>query len=257
MKVINRFIYAVVLALGLYSVFNVTHTVTLLNALEVIGQEEIDQGNIQAFVTTRYSYDTPKLIDTIAFEDAKMTLYVYEVANINNESLEVFSGLQFIFHQTEGTPLELPMMVMINGSEAFIFDLVQVVGLPVYLMYPGVDVSFFTSDLFTENYTSLTLLKDGTSIHQVSLDILPDATNIQDVLDEYIAINQQVPLTSFGDVVVSDTIDIDTTPTIIRNVTIYVFVAGGVTWFFFFRKKPNKGNKAPTPMLNESLIKKR
>lgn len=245
MRVVNRFIYAIVLALGLYSVFNVTHTRTLINELEVIGQQEIDNNNINAFVTTRFSEETPTLKQTINIEEATFDLYVFEVANIDEQTLDIYSGIQLIMHQQEGENLPLPMTVMINEDTLMMYELVQIVGLPVYTLYPSADETFFTETTYeNQSFQSLTFIKDNSIKANIDISVDVDSNQLETQLKSFIETEGNVPFENIEGVIVSDVIQIDTTPQILLYSGLYILVSGIITYILFFRK-PTKKSKKP------------
>ena len=252
MRVINRFIYAIVLALGLYTVFNVTHTRTLIGELQVIGQQELDNENINAFVTTRYSMDAPILETPFSMDDMVFDVYVFEVANVDNETLDIYAGIQIIMHQIEGETLELPMMIMINEDTNMIYEMIQIVGLPIYTVYPGAEETFFTEDTYPETtFSNLTFIKDDSIRGSLNIDVEVKGSSIKEALETYTLEQQSAPTESFESVIVSDIISINTTPRILLFSSIYIVVAGLITWFLFI-KQPTRKGKQQAPHLRKN-----
>lgn len=258
MRVVNRFIYAIVLALGLYTVFNVTHTRTLISELQIIGQQELDDNNFQAFVTTRFSYDTPITTTSFEFDDMAFDIYAYEVANVDNETFEVYEGIQFIINQTSGDALPLPMQVMINEDTEMIYEIIQVVGLPIYTLYPGAEEPYFTVASFEEStFNNLTFIKEDSIRYSLNVDVSVLADNIKTCLESHTETFNEVPENDFCGVSVGEVIRINTTPNILIFSSIYIVLAGVVTWFFFFKPNTRKGKQKATTMLKESINEKR
>ena len=252
MRVINRFIYAIVLALGLYTVFNVTHTRTLINELQIIGQKELEENNIHAFVTTRFSYEIPALETQLLMDNRAFDVYVYEVANVDIETLDIYPGIQIIFHQVQGDNVELPMTIMVNEDTEMIYEMIQIVGLPIYTLYPGAEETFFTEETYPETtFNTLTFIKDDSirASLELNVEVLGDSLEAQ--LNTYINEQDTVPLDNVNQVIVSDIISIDTTSRILLFSSIYIVVAGVVTWFIFF-KQPTRKGKTPAPQLQSN-----
>ena len=258
MRIVNRFIYAIVLALGLYTVFNVTHTRTIIAELETIGQQELDNNNIQAFVTTRFSYDTPIVATTLEFDDMSFDIYAYEVANVDEETFDIYEGIQWIMYQTNGDSLSLPMQIMVNEDTEMMYEIIQVVGLPIYTLYPGAEEPYFTVESFEAlTFNQLTFIKDDSIRGSLRVDVNVSGENIKTCLETYIEDNQDVPTNDFCEVTVGETISINTTPNIILFSSIYIVLSGVVTWFIFFRSNARKGKQTPTEGLKESIHVKR
>jgi len=246
MRIVNRFIYAIVLALGLYTVFNVTHTRTIISELETIGQQELENNNIQAFVTTRFSYDTAILATTFEFDDMTFDIYAYEVANVDEETFDIYEGIQWIMHQTGGNPLPLPMQMMVNEDTEMIYEIIQVVGLPIYTLYPGAEEPYFTIASFEAlTFNQLTVIKDDSIRGALSVDVKVEGENIKACLETYIEDHQNVPTDDFCEVTVGETISINTTPNIILFSSIYIVLSGVATWFIFLDLTFAKENKNP------------
>ena len=264
-KYINRILYALVAALGLMFVYNLTVANVKTSFLKEQGQIELDAGHYEYFISTRFYDDTPVFEETIISGENTYQVLIYEVAYVKliNEQYFVTDGLFFIMHQTEGTPIEGYFDVFFEADS----DIeVQYLGFRVldFPLYSALDQdteanmvprSLFVKQSIYQNITGLRLSLGEEIILEIPLLITDAEYNVKSELDTYISTNDEVPSEAFGNVSIAPVIIIDVKDKVILNISIYIVAVSLFTIGLFTYQKKRLGKKEPTIGVKQDVAK--
>ena len=262
---INRILYALIAALGLMFVYNLTVANVKTTYLREQGQIELDAGHYTYFISTRFYDETPIFDETMMNLTNTYHVLVYEVAYVKriNEQYLVTDGLFFIMHQTEGTPVEGYFDVFFTTES----DIeVQYLGFRVldFPLYSALDQdteanmvprSLFVQNNVFQNVTGLKLSLGDDIILEVPLLITDAEFNVKSEIESYIATHDEVPSEAFGNVSYAPVIVIDTQKQVILNLSIYVVSVTLLTIGVFTYQKKRLGKKEPTEGVQRDVQK--
>jgi hypothetical protein len=264
-KYINRILYALIAALGLMFVYNLTVANVKTSYLKEQGQIELDAGNYEYFVSSRFYDETPIFEETITSFDSTYHVLVYEVAFVKliNEQYFVTDGLFFIMHQTDGTPIEGYFDVFFTTES----DIeVQYLGFRVldFPLYSALDQdnesnmvprSLFVKDGTYQNITGIRLSLGEEVILEIPLLITDAEYNVKFELETSITTNNEVPSEAFGNVSYAPVIIIDSKNQVMINLSIYIVAIILFTVGLFTYQKKRLGKKEPTEGVQKDVAK--
>jgi hypothetical protein len=264
-KIINRVVFALVAALGLLLVFNLTDSYFKAKELVRLGEIAIQEGDIDSFLAVRF-YRNEK-IDTrrIVVGDSTYDFYLYNVAYISETETGyvVKEGMTFLLHLIEGDGMPDYTQVLFQSGEV---DVVEQLGIRVFELpiYSGIDQVSMASVILVEKLTvdgvfqvidSIEWLSDDVSIGSIDLEITAADFTIGAELETYVATNEAVPTEPFGSVLITKTLIIDTSlQGFIAGLT-YLSVVALLTILLFKRNKNKMGKKPPTLGLKRDIEK--
>lgn len=251
MKWINRIVYALVVALGLMLVFNIVDSQVRSKVLQEQGLQAIAEGDFDRLLAVRFYHPT-KLVDTMfSIDDATFEMYVYDAAYVRivDQQFVVYGGITILFHQTSGTPLTEPFNIRYLAGDETVANHMgfQIVKLP---MYSGVDPETLSAlvkkDDLNSPLTAMTLMRNDAAIATIPVSIASTDLTVHQAIEDYIAVNGNVPKTSFDNVGVTPTMAIDTSLYVVFYAALYLIAVVIATYLFFVRKKRKLGRVQPT-----------
>jgi len=264
-KYINRILYALIAALGLMFVYNLTVANVKTSYLKEQGQIELDAGNYEYFISSRFYDETPIFDETITSFENTYQVVIYEVAYVKliNEQYFVTDGLFFIMHQIDGTLIEGYFDVFFTTES----DIeVQYLGFRVldFPLYSALDQdtesnmvprSLFVKDGIYQNITGIRLSLGEEVILEIPLLITDTEYNVKSELETSITTNSEVPSAAFGNVSYAPVIIIDSKTQVITNLSIYIVVVILFTVGLFTYQKKRLGKKEPTEGVQRDVAK--
>lgn len=266
MKIFNRILFALVAAVGLYLVMDLSNERVVNNYINEVGIEALENTDYDFFVSARYFHQTPLYDDTLNIAPYTFLIKVYNVANIieTDDGYDVIEGFQVVLHQTDGPILQPPFAGRIITDDIDV--VIEYIGLkindlPVYTFVTGVPrATFFNASLFMVNDTykkpiSLEIVQGDTVLGSYPLLIEETDYQLEPLLETYIDTFDAVPDESFGDVGYAVVIDIDSSALVIRNAIIYIVVIAIITVLLFVREKKQMGRKKATEGLKQDVQK--
>lgn len=263
-KYINRIIYALLAALGLMLVFNLTDTYARTLFLEEQGAIAIENNDYAYFISVRFYDEVPLVEETITISDRSFDLMIYQAAYIQlvNETYVVHDGLYIMMHQIAGESLNDFFTVRISSGTEIIKDFmgVKIFSLSMYSVLDEdtqaslLKKSVFESDSVFQTITNITIFQDNDELIQIPVDIEETQFTVKADIIDYIDFNGSAPDEAFGNVTMAPIIEIDTRPIVFRNIAIYIVFAIGVTVLIFTARK-RLGKKEPTIGVKQDIEK--
>jgi hypothetical protein len=266
MRILNRIFFALLAAIGLYLVIDFTNESVVNEYVNEKGQEAIDAGDFDFFVSARYYNKNLILEDVFITDNYTFSIKIYNVANIRQvgDTYEVIEGFQIILHQTQGVDLEPPFNGNIISATSDIdvqYLGIKISELPLYTFALGNPRStFFNKNLFINedifDQPARLELSYG-SIEIGSYDFTIDYTDfrLEEWLMTYIEVHGVLPTNGFDDVGYSSIIQIDSSSLVIRNSIIYIVITTIITILLFFVSKKKMGRKKATEGLTKDIQK--
>ncbi len=263
-KYINRIIYALLAALGLMIVFNLTDSYARTLYLEEQGAIAIENNDYAYFISVRFYDEVPLVEETITVSDRTFDLMIYQAAYIQlvNETYVVHDGIYIMMHQTVGNSLNDFFTVRISSGTKITKDFmgVKIFSLPLYSVLDEdtqaslLKKSAFESDSVFQTITNITIFQDNDELTQIPVNIEETQFTVKTDIIDYINLNGSAPDEAFGNVSMAPIIEIDTRPIVFRNIAIYIVFAIGVTVLIFTARK-RLGKKEPTIGVKQDIEK--
>jgi len=263
MKYFNRILYALVAALGILIVYNLTDSAVKSKELTERAADALSAEDYDYFVSVRFYRPEPIEDVVVASGDATYRILVYDAAYIRmeDENYTVVDGLVWLMVQTAGTPIDNYFDIRyLNDEETVttrlgfrIFD---------FPLFSGMDQNSTAtlvkrSDLFSNEgvslITSIELWVGDERRLVIPVDIDETDFATKDAIEGYMTQNGDLPEASFGEVAMSDVIVIDTTGPAVRNILIYVGVVALLTYLLFKYREKRLGRKPPTPGVQKDI----
>ena len=264
-KYINRILYAVMAALGLMLVYNVTVASVKTNYLKEQGQIELDQNNYEYFISTRFYDSTPIYDEILLSGENTYQVLIYEVAYVKliDEQFYVVDGLFFMMHQTSGTLIEGYFDVFFTADSDIEIQYLgyRVLDFPLYSALDQdseanmVPKALFAKDSIYQTITGIKLSLGEETILEIPLSIEEVEFNVKSELEAYIATNNDVPSEAFQNVSYAPVIVIDVQNEVIVNIAIYIVFISIFTVVLFTYQKRRLGRKKPTEGVQRDVEK--
>lgn len=264
-KYVNRIIYALLAALGLMIVYNLTDSYARTLYLEEHGQIALDNNDLSYFISVRFYDATPVYQETVNVGDISFDLFIYQGAYVQatETGYQVVDGLYVLMHQTSGASLTDFFTVRFSSGTAVTEDLmgVKIFKLPVYsAVEENSHAALIKKSLFEVNgtyqtITNLTIFQETDELVSIPLSIDASQYTVKAAIEDYMTShNGAVPDQAFGDVSMAPVIEIDTRSIVFRNIAIYIVFAGGIT-YWIFRARKKLGKKEPTIGVKQDIEK--
>lgn len=265
-KYINRIIYALLAALGLMLVFNLSESYVISNFLIAEGEKALEENRMEFFMPSRYYFETP--IQNFEFSEDGYTfqILIYEVARIQivDDEYVVSDGIFFLMNQLAGEDLANIFEVEYLNDETIINTYVgsKQFTLPLYTTYQKSDkrTILLKDDFLVDNdYLDLTSVKiyQGEELKftiPVSVDF--DTFTIKTQIENYLVTNDDTPKDPFGTVAITPYVEYeDTNHVIVRNIIIYFVSISLITVLLFKYKNKQLGRKKATQGLKQDIEK--
>ena len=264
-KYINRILYALVAAIGVLFVYNLTMANVKTKYLMEQGEIALDAGNYEYFISTRFYDETPIYDELHVSGDKTYLIKIYEVAYVKliNEQYIVTDGLFFIMHQQTGELIDGYFNVTFNTESDLKVEYLgfRVLSLPLYSALDQDTASnmvpryLFIEDLAFQNITGVTLSLGEEVLLDLTFLIEESEFNIKSELENYILTNNDVPDSAFSNVSYAPIIIIDAKSEVTRNIIIYVVAISLFTFGLFTYRKKRLGKKEPTIGVQKDIEK--
>jgi hypothetical protein len=265
MKLINRIIFALIMAMGLLFVYSRTDQYVRSNELIAQANKALSEENYQHFISVRFYQEVPLLEEEVTVDNTTYRLFLYETAFIRlvNDNYEVVDGFVFLLFLEQGPLLDLAFQVKISTTEETLIDYIghRVLDLPVYLAKDQETKAFlfprseFYVDSMYQEITKMDVFVSDELYFSLDLQIEESTYSIKSQIEEYLLANNKVPHEDFGSVRIQKVIQIDTAPYVLRNGAIYLVAVFGVTVLFYGYRNKQLGKKEPTIGVQKDIEK--
>ncbi len=267
MKYLNRLLYAMVAALGILIVFNITDSTVKSKELTARAETALSENNYDYFVSVRFFQTEPIEDIVVSSGDATYHVLIYDAAYIRmvEEEFDIVDGFVWLMFQTSGTSIDPYFDIRyLNGTDLLKTQLgFQVFEFPVY---SGMDQQSTAtlvkkSDFVTANpeaFTEITSIELWVGDEQrltIPVSITIDDFTTKAAIADYIALNNDAPNASFGTVTMSPVIVIDSSGPAVRNILFYVALVAILTFVLFKAREKRLGRKTPTIGVQQDIEK--
>lgn len=263
MKVINRVIFGLIVAVGLMLVATITNEYYRSREIIKITEETLENKDYTDLISAAYYNETPVFEEVITKDNKEFLVLIYEAAHItkSNDELIVLDGFQLLMIQNSGEMLPEYFDVVVHADQ----DIkVNYTGFNLYNL--GLYSSFNADtqgSLILENYflkddefqtiNKIEFIKEEELIFELELSLTSDMLTISEPLETYLDLNSEGPSDDIEGVNYNDPIQIDVRNQVIRNVSIYLVVIIIIYYLVFIRKPKTLGKDQATEGLTKDI----
>jgi len=263
MKIINRIIFGLIVAVGLMLVATITDEYFRSREIIKITEEKLAEQAYTDLISAAYYHETPVFEETIIQNDKEFLVLIYQAAHITstNDGLVVLDGFQLLVVQKSGESL------------AEYFDVIVYADQDIEVVYGGFNLynlnlySVFDPDtqgsLFLENYyvkddvfqtiNKIVFDKDETIIFEIDVELTQDMLTISEHLETYIDTYNEAPNKEIEGVNYNEPLQISIRDKVVRNTIIYLVVVMVVYYLIFIRKPKTLGKDKATEGLKKDI----
>lgn len=263
MKIINRIIFGLIVAVGLMLVATITDEYYRSREIIKITEEKLAEEAYTDLISAAYFHETPVFEETIIQNDKEFLVLIYQAAHITstNDGLVVLDGFQLLVIQKSGESL------------AEYFDVIVYADQDIEVVYGGFNLynlnlySVFDPDtqgsLFLENYyvkddvfqtiNKIVFDKDETIIFEIDVELTQDMLTISEHLETYIDTYNEAPNKEIEGVNYNEPLQISIRDKVVRNTIIYLVVVMVVYYLIFIRKPKTLGKDKATEGLKKDI----
>lgn len=263
MKIVNRIIYGLIVAVGLMLVATITDEYYRSREVLAITEETLDNQAYTDFISSAYFSEIPVFEQTLSIDNNEYLVLVYNAAHIteSNDELLAIEGFQFLMIQKSGTHLPEFFDVKVQSGEDFevVYTGFNLYNQGLYAIYhPDTQGSLimrrqFTEDDVFQDIDSIVFEKDGEVLLTLDIDLTEDMLTVGALLQSYLDANNEVPTVNIEGVNYKEPLVIDVQNFVIRNVIIYLVVVVIGYVLIFMRKKKTLGKEQATENLKKDI----
>jgi hypothetical protein len=265
MKIVNRIIYGLIVAVGLMLVATITDEYFRSREVLAITEETLENETYTDFISSAYFNETPVFEETLVIDNNEYLVLIYNAAHITESNAELLAieGFQFLMVQKSGTHLPEFFDVKVKSGEDFevIYTGFNLYNQGLYAIYhPDTQGSLimrrqFTEDGVFQDIDHIVFEKDGEVLLTLDIDLTEDMLKVGALLQSYVDTNDEVPTADIEGVHYKEPLVIDVQNFVIRNVVIYLVVVVIGYVLIFMRKKKTLGKDQATEGLKKDIEK--
>jgi hypothetical protein len=259
---------AILLGLGFLAVYTISDATYRKQEYTKLGQEALDEGNIEFFMNSYFYNKTPYLHDTFTQNQRTYELYIYEVAGYVNKDNNIITkrAMNIIVRQLDGQPIDSRMIFKVhqkNVEEPTSFLLIRMGDLPVYVVrtadgsYIGnIELDWFYKDNVYQEIEKFEIAFEhiGGSTVMYDVEINPDEFHFAELLQAYYDEHDDAPKEETLVIGISDGVVIGTNPLVWLWSSIYIVtVFGGYFGLRMYKKYKKMGRKELSPGLEKDV----
>jgi hypothetical protein len=265
MKLVNRIMFGLIIAVGLMLVYTITDEYyRSREIMDIVGQKLEDQ-DYQDIISAAYYDETPVFEETIIQDDQEFLVLIYQAAHITDTTngLLVLDGFQLLVAQKSGEmlPEYFDVFVSAQSDIEVSYTGFNMYNLGLYSVFdPDTQGSLFLRNYFEkdgvyQSINQITFSKDDVIILDIEVDLSESLFTLKTPLENYIDLNDDVPKTDIQDVNYNSPIIIDIRDKVIRNVIIYLTAAFITYYLMFIRKRKTLGREKMSEGLKKDVDK--
>lgn len=277
MKVINRALYAALMALILMVTISFVSDSVRKSHLQVIAEESFELQKYEEFLPTRYYNNIPIMEDTFVYNNESFKIFMYEVVNVfgNEEDSKVVNeGLFFLIigekdkHENRYLNLRAVSNLTKEGSKVegeetkdeYTIDLPFSLGrysdkVPMFLSSLAGQEAFYNRKSFIDEDVEYNVEKLIINDEiEIEINFHYNEYILKNKLEEYIEDNGKLPNESVGIIGYKEPIFININKTVFIVIGIFIVFLIPLT-YFIYRPRKTLGSKAPTKGLEQDISK--
>ncbi len=247
MKIVNRVIFGLIIAIGLMLVASITDEYYRSREIVDIATQKLEDQKYEELISAAYYDQTPVFEQTITQDDSEFLVLIYQAAHVNSTDgiLSVLDGFQLLVIQNSGEmfPEYFDVLVSTTSDLEVSYTGFNLYNLGLYSVFnPDTQGSLFLRSYFEENevyqtINKITFTKEGIQIFEVDVELTEDLLTLKTPLQAYVDLHQEGPSTDIEGVNYNIPIIISIRDKVIRNLVIYLVVVM-VAYYFIFVKQP-------------------
>ncbi len=264
MKIVNRIIFGLIVAVGIMLVAQITDEYYRSRAIIEITEEKLSKHAYTDLISAAYYHETPVFEETILLDDKELLVLIYQAAHVtssSNQELIVLDGFQLLIIQNEGEYFPDYYDVNVYAKQDIV---VNYTGFNLYKL--GV-YSIFDPEtkgsLILENYyqidgefqtiEKLVFDKEGEVIFELEVELTKEMLTITEPLETYIELNNEAPNKEIDGVNYNEPLELSFRDKLARNMVIYLVVVIIVYYLVFIRKPKTLGKDKATEGLQKDI----
>lgn len=247
MKIVNRVIFGLIIAIGLMLVASITDEYYRSREIVDITTQKLEAQKYEDLISSAYYKETPVFEETIIQNDSEFLVLIYEAAHINNSDGEliVLDGFQLLVIQKSGEllPEYFDVLVSTTSDLEVSYTGFNLYNLGLYSVFnPETQGSLFLRSYFEkedvyQTINKITFTKEDVQIFEVEVELTEDLFTLKGPLQAYVDLNAKGPSEDIEGVHYNEPIIISIRDKVIRNLVIYLVVVM-VAYYFIFVKQP-------------------
>lgn len=261
---------AILVGLGFLAVYTVSDATYRKNEYSELGQQALEEDNIEFFMNSYFYNKSPYYHDTFTQNLRSYELYIYEVAGYVNKDNNIITkkAMNIIIRQIDGQPIANRMIFKIfqkDVEEPQSFLLIQMGNLPVYVVrtadgsYNGnIELDWFYRDNVYQEIEKIEIAFEhigGTTV-VYDLEVNPDDFHFAQLLQDYYDEHDNAPEVETNIIGISKNVAISTNPLVWLWSGIYIIIVfGGYFGLKAYNKYKKMGRKDLTPGLEKDVEK--
>lgn len=263
MKIVNRIIFGLVVALGLMLIATITDEYYRSREIIEITEETLESEAYTDLISSAYYDETPLFEETINQNGNEFLVLIYQAAHITsvNEELIVLEGFQLLVIQKSGTLLPEYFDVFVYATNDVV---VSYTGFNLYnkglyaLFDPDTQGSlilenYFIKDDIYQTIEQIVFSKEDEVLLELDVLLSEDLITIDEALETYINQNNTPPETDIEGANYKPPLIIDIQDKVIRNVVIYLVVISVIYYLVFIRQPKTLGRSKVTEGLKKDI----
>lgn len=263
MKIVNRIIYGLIVAVGLMLVATITDEYFRSREVLAITEETLQNETYTDLISSAYFNDTPVYEETVTINNNEYLVIIYNAAHITNadSGLLAIEGFQFLMIQKSGTHLPEFFDVKVKSGE----DIeITYTGFNLYnqglyaVFHPDTQGSLimrreFIKDGMFVDIDQFVFEKDGEILLTLDINLTEEMLTVGSTLQTYLDENNIAPNADIDGVTYKEPLIIDVQNKVIRNVVIYLVLVIIGYILIFMRKKKTLGKDQATEGLKKDI----
>ncbi|AUD66084.1 hypothetical protein BK011_10430 [Tenericutes bacterium MZ-XQ] len=263
MKIVNRIIYGLIVAVGLMLVATITDEYFRSREVLAITEETLQNETYTDLISSAYFNDTPVYEETVTINNNEYLIIIYNAAHVTNtdSGLLAIEGFQFLMIQKSGTHLPEFFDVKVKSGD----DIeVTYTGFNLYnqglyaVFHPDTQGSLimrreFIKDGMFIDIDQFVFEKDGEILLTLDINLTEEMLTVGSTLQTYLDENNIAPNADIDGVTYKEPLIIDVQNKVIRNVVIYLVLVIIGYILIFMRKKKTLGKDQATEGLKKDI----
>ncbi len=258
-KLIFRIIHILALVVGVVLVTSITDANVRQRDIIEYSHVAYDDGDLSFMIDGNYYDETPLYEEIITYNQQVFNVYIYDVVYaINaNEETTFNDGLQLIIEQTDGEEMPYATNITFYGTNNFELSYAgtQYYDLPLYVMYDQDNgkLRINRSELGIHTIERITVVNGNNTYIELNVDIDALDLTAKNRIESYMDSHDILNIDDIPGLVLVKFLQIDTIPTIVRNLAIYIVIATIISAAIIFYQKRHMGRGKVNPRLKEDL----
>lgn len=265
MKLVNRIMFGLIIAVGLMLVYTITDEYYRSREIMAIASQKLEDKEYQDLISSAYYDETPVFEETITQNNKEFLVLIYQAAHVTDTStgLLVLDGFQLLVVQNSGEMLPEYFDVFVNAESDIEVSYTgfNLYNLGFYSVFdPDTQGSLFLRNYFEKDgiyqtINQITFSKDDMTILDIEVDLTESLFTLKTPLENYINLNDEAPKSDILGANYNTPFIIDIRDKVTRNVVIYLAIAMTTYYLIFIRQRKTLGRDKMSEGLKKDVDK--